>query len=111
VLHRYIDSVPKQKEQLAEAFYLLGVSESHVNHSYWISETEYFLEVAIRMAPQAEFARSAFNFLEDLTTAGYSGSAGVNIPGDVKMRIEELRCLVEGAPIEGSAIEGNGKGM
>jgi len=111
VLHRYIDSGPKQKEQLAEAFYLLGVSESHMNHSYWISETEYFLEVAIRMAPKAEFARSAFNFLEDLTTAGYSGSGGVNIPGDVKMRIEELRRLVEGAPIEGSAIEGNGKGM
>jgi hypothetical protein len=96
VLHRYIDTEPENEEALAEAFYLLGVAESHVNHSYWISETEYFLEVAIRMAPKAPFARSAFNFLEDLTTAGYSGSAGVNIPGDVKERIEELRVLVEG---------------
>ncbi len=96
VLHRYIDSGPKQKEKLAEAFYLLGVAESHVNHSYWISETEYFLEIAIRMAPDAEFSQSAFDFLEDLTTAGYSGSGGVNIPADVKDRIEELRRLVEG---------------
>lgn len=105
VLHRYMDSEPEQEIELAEAFYLLGVSESHVNHSYWISETEYFLEVSIRMAPQAEFARSAFSFLEELTTAGYSGSAGVNIPGDVKTRIEELRRLIEDPPKEATRSE------
>ncbi len=111
LLHRYIESEPKQEEKLAEAFYLLGVSESHVNHSYWISETEHFLEVSIRMAPKTEFARSAFDFLEDLTTAGYSGSAGANVPADVKMRMEELRQLVEGPPLKGAALEDPGKGM
>ncbi len=96
VLHRFVDAGVEDKQELAEAFYLLGVTESHVSHSYWISETEYYLETSIRLAPKAEFAKRAFSFLEELTTAGFTGSAGVNVPRDEARRLAELRALVYG---------------
>ncbi len=96
VLHRFVDGGVKDKQELAEAFYLLGVTESHVSHSYWISETEYYLETSIRLAPKADFAKRAYAFLEELTTAGFTGSAGVNVPRDEQARLAELYALVYG---------------
>jgi len=97
VLHRFIASKPENREELAEAFYLLGVTEAHLTHSYWLSETEFFLERAIRLSPNASFSKRAYQFLEELTTSGFTGSAGVNIPEDVERRLKELRALVDGA--------------
>ncbi len=96
VLHRFIDAGPTDKQEVAEAFYLLGVAESHVSHSYWISETEYYLETSIRLAPEADFAKRAYVFLEEITTAGFTGSAGVNVPRDEQARLAVLRALVYG---------------
>lgn len=94
-LHRYLETPPEDDHRLAEACYLLGVAESHVSPSYWQSQTEALLEKAIRTAPRSVYGRMAFNFLEEYTVSGYTGSAGVNIPPDVEARLDELRSLVE----------------
>jgi len=96
VLHRFLASKPQSVEEKAEAFYLLGVTESHLSHSYWISETEFFLERAIRMAPKAPFAERAYEYLEELTTYGFTGSAGIDIPEDVEQRLKSLHILIYG---------------
>lgn len=81
--------------RLAEAYYLLGVAESSISRSYWSSETEMLLEKSIRLAPGSVFARMAYNFLEEYTIRGYTGSSGVHVPPDVQERLDELRALVE----------------
>jgi hypothetical protein len=81
--------------RLAEAYYLLGVAESNISRSYWSSETEMLLEKSIRLAPGSVFARMAYNFLEEYTVRGYTGSSGVHVPPDVQELLDELRALVE----------------
>jgi len=85
----------QEPERLVEAYYLLGVAESNISVSYWSSETEILLEKAIRTAPQSVYGRMAFNFLEEYTVGGYTGSSGVHVPPDVQDRLDELRALVE----------------
>jgi hypothetical protein len=93
-LHRYLETSPGDPKRLAETYYLLGVAESHVSTSYWRSETDCLLENAIRTAPSTVYARMAYNFLEEYTASGYTGSSGVNIPPEVQERLDELRSLL-----------------
>lgn len=97
VLHRYLDSGPTNKGQLSEAYYLLGVTESYISRSFWISETEFFLESAIRLDPKSPLAEKAYVFLEEYTIAGYTGSLGLDLPPDVRAHLEELRRLIDGS--------------
>lgn len=94
-LHRFLQTNPADERQSAEAFYLLGVAESHLSPSYWQSETDFLLETAIRTAPRTVYAKMAYDFLEEYTVSGYTGSSGVNIPPEVQSRLDELRALVE----------------
>jgi len=95
---RPADSDPSEAER-AEPYYLLGVAEARIDRSYWLSPADLYLETAIRTAPQAPFARDAYELLERRTREGYTGSAGTHLPEDVKRNLEALRRLVErGAP-------------
>jgi hypothetical protein len=65
VLHQYLRHVPSFDTNLAEAFYLLAVAESHVSRSPWISETQYLLEQSIKAAPDSDIAKKANRILKD----------------------------------------------
>lgn len=95
VLHGYITSRPSNRTHLAEAYYLLGIADSHISKSLWFSETGFFLEQAIRLAPASAAAREAYAFLEEYTILGYSGSSGTHLPSDVAAHLNELRELIE----------------
>jgi hypothetical protein len=95
LLHRYVASDGHQPKQLGEAYYLLGATESHISRSASISETEFFLEMSIRLDPKSSVAQQAYAFLEEYTIWGYTGSAGVQLPPDVRVKLEELRRLIE----------------
>ncbi len=96
VLHRVIDTAAYASSVRSEAFYLLGVTEWRTRRSYWVSEAEFYLETAIRTAPQSPFAQRAYALLEEYTVLGYSGSEGVNIPPDVQAKLDELRGMLDG---------------
>ena len=95
LLHRYVTTSAGPEPQLAEAYYYLGVAESYVPRTSWISETEFFLETAIRLAPTSLFGKKAFAFLEEYLIVGYSGSSGLHLPSDIKRRLDELRRLIQ----------------
>ena len=77
----------------AEAYYLLGVAESYISRSHWISETEFFLETAIRTNPQSKTARKAYVVLEEYIVLGYSGSSGTHTPADVQKSSKNFACF------------------
>ena len=94
---RPVASNSRSSLQLAEAYYLLGVTDSNLSRSSWIPETEFFLEMAIRLAPTSPSAKKAYALLEKHVTMGYSGSAGLYLPPEVKTHLDELRRLIGGA--------------
>jgi tetratricopeptide (TPR) repeat protein len=96
-LHRYVSSDSKSPSQLAEAYYLLGVADSYIPRSSWISETEFFLEQAIRLAPKSPVAKNAYSFLEEYMMMGLMGVDHPNGPSNLYPQLDELRRLIEGS--------------
>lgn len=97
LLSRYVESHPDRGPDVAEAYYLLGVADSLLEHSLWIQRVDFYLESAIRLAPDADFAPKAYALLEEDLITGYSGSAGTNLPDEAKQLLTELRRLIEQA--------------
>jgi hypothetical protein len=96
LLHRFLaDARPRRADQ-AEAYYLLGVIETRIGRSYWLSQAEAYLETAIRLAPGEPVAKDAYALLEEHLGAGYSGAAGANLPSDVREKLALLRRISEG---------------
>lgn len=100
LLHRYVDANVQPQRQQAEAYYLLGVAESYMPRTSWISETEFYLETAVRLAPTSPFGKKAFAFLEEYLAMGYSGALGLHLPSDVQKRLDDLRNLVNGLSVK-----------
>lgn len=95
LVHRYLRTQPENTLDSAEAYYLLGVSESYVSHSYWFSETDYLLERSIRTAPKSKVAKEALAFLEDYRRSGYDVTPARPVPLELQTNIDELRKLTE----------------
>lgn len=92
LLHHYLRSKPQNDVSVAEAYYLLGVAESHVSRSYWVSETDYLVERSIRLAPKSAVAKQALAFLEDYRA---NSAAPARALPQGQTSIEELRKLTE----------------
>jgi tetratricopeptide (TPR) repeat protein len=97
LLHRYVVATDDPPERVGEAYYLLGVIDSRIGRSFWASQTEFFLETAIRMGPTQRYAGAAFALLEEFLVSGYTGSSGTHVPPDVVQRLEELDELMKRA--------------
>lgn len=96
ILYRMSAGEPSRSE-LAEACYLLGVIESRIGRSFWLSQTEFFLEQAIRLAPQRAFANDALELLKEFLVSAATGAEGSRVPPDVRVRLDELRGLIRRA--------------
>jgi hypothetical protein len=94
VLHRFIDAHPAPSAQTAEAYWLLGFTECFIGRTYWVSQADFFLETAIRMAPDQPFAAEAYALLEDQTILAFFESGMSQLPPDVVRRLAELKALI-----------------
>lgn len=95
LLHRFIETGPEDDLEVAEAYYLMGVAESRVTRSYWISETDFLLEQAIRKAPKSEIAKQAYEFLAEYTISGHLETSAREVSPELRANLEELRALIE----------------
>lgn len=82
------------KEDQAQAYYLLGISELSINRPIQISRANYFLEKAVRTAPKTQVATNAYSSLESNIYYQNSGSLGVFIPSTEIKKLDELRKLL-----------------
>jgi tetratricopeptide (TPR) repeat protein len=98
LLHRALEGgLPREKR--AEAYYLLGMIETRIGHSYWLSQAEAYLETAIRLAPGEPIASEAYALLDEFLVAGYSGSGGTHVPADIQAKLDRLRRIAEPADV------------
>ncbi len=95
LLHRMLDRGDAPVMDKAEAYYLLGVTESHIGVRGWLSLTEFYLERAIRTAPDAPWAAGALTALEFHLTVEFSGPEGLDLPSDLRALLDQLRALVD----------------
>ena len=95
LVHRYLSTHPTDKLKIADAYYLLGLAESYIARSYWVSETPFLMEEAIREAPKSKTALKALAFLEDYTKSGYAVTPARSIPPDLQINLDELRKLTQ----------------
>jgi hypothetical protein len=98
LLHRHLADGSSPRASQAEAYELLGVIETRIGRSFWLSQAEAYLETAIRLAPGQPVARRSYALLEEFLTAGYSGSGGTHLPPDLRDKLAELRGISEGKP-------------
>jgi hypothetical protein len=93
LLHRALARGLASPDETAEASYLLGVAELRNDPSRGLPQAEAYLEGAIRAAPNSDIARDAYGVLEEQTVLGWMGSAGLDVPQDVRDWLAELRAL------------------
>jgi hypothetical protein len=97
LLHRWLATSPAQTSTLAEAYYLLGITETYIARTSWISEAPFFLETAIRLDPASAIATRAYDVLNMYILTEYTGSLGTRVPSEVQEHLEALRRLRGGS--------------
>jgi hypothetical protein len=98
ILHRLVEDPGLKAAERAEVYYLLGITDSTVRSSPWLSDADWYLATAIRTAPHTVTAARAFDAYEDMTILEWSGSAGTQLPDDVVEQLDRLRVLAGPAP-------------
>lgn len=107
-LHRYLEvHAGETSREVAEAYYLLGLIDSRTNFNYFVSESDFYLETAIRLAPDSAVGQEAYALLEEETVLGWSGSSGSHMPEDVAANLATLRALVypNEAPVDPDLLD------
>ena len=96
ILNRVVAVRRSASPELAEAYYLLGVVEARIGQDFWSSPADFYLELAVRMAPTTESGRRAYALLEEEILLGFTGSGGEHLPDEERARLDDLKALVEG---------------
>ena len=97
LLHRFLATQPTHTSALAEVYYLLGIAETYISRTAWLSEAPFFLETVIRLAPTSPIATKAYDALNMYILTEYTGSLGTRVPSDVQDHLEDLRRLRGGS--------------
>ena len=94
VLYRALEGSLPERRDRARAYYLLGLVDTRIGRAFWLSQAESLLEASIRLAPETKTAAKAYALLEDFLIAGFTGSAGTQVPPDIQELLDELETLV-----------------
>lgn len=103
-LFRLIEGTAASEEELARAYYLLGLAESRIGRPPGRERWDDYLETSIRLAPGTAIAAASFALFEERWLARRQGSALFSLPRDELHRLETLRGLAAGAVGDGGAI-------
>jgi hypothetical protein len=81
--------------ELSRAFWLLGVIEDRTVYSYWLPQTEAYMEAALRSAPRGPVARRAFERIEEILLVDYGALRLEDLPEEARTRLDALARLME----------------
>lgn len=91
ILHQLLEQGALKKELRPQALYLLGFAYTKLPLFFSESWAEMYLERCIKEFPGSANAKRAFAAYRDQTIDDYTGTAGTDIPDEVKLHLEELR--------------------
>lgn len=93
LLYEYLFTHPKSKAT-PEILYWLAVSDRMINHNFFYSLADLYLKECVIEYPTLPIAKKCYSEYEKEMIFSYSGSAGTNLPGDVKDELESLQRLI-----------------
>lgn len=85
------------QDELGEALLLTGQSYEELHKISVMSLHDNYYENCIRKAPATKWAKICLAKYSDSIIMGYTGTAGTNVPKDVKKRLDELRKIIKDA--------------
>jgi tetratricopeptide (TPR) repeat protein len=97
LLNRYLRSNPPDTKDVSEAHYLLGLAEFRIRPDEWLPHAELYLEVSIVLAPDAKWAKPAYELLVEKIDQTY-GQSPNGPPPEVEERLRELKQAIDNRP-------------
>lgn len=96
-LHQWLAQNPKaDASNHAKALLYAGLAaEATRELNFWTLHERYY-ELCIQTLPKSTTAKECFNHLNESVTLGYTGSSGLNLPEDEKLRLAKLKELAFG---------------
>lgn len=94
ILFEYLKLNPNS-DKTAEILYWLAICDREVNISFFSSFADLYLRECMTRFPEKTIALRCYNEYEQNTILGYTGSAGINVPADVRAELKEMKELVE----------------
>jgi hypothetical protein len=98
ILHTQLEQGTIRKDARPRALYLLGFAYTKLPLFFSESWAEMYLERCIKEFPGTVTAKQAFSIYRDQIVDDYTGTAGTDIPAEVKLHLEELRKKAHGEP-------------
>jgi len=95
ILQYLVAAAPSQDRSLAEAYYLLGITETRIGRNYWVTAAPFLWEASIRLAPEEPFADEAFALLQLELWMSYEGSGIEKMPPEEARLLQELKALTQ----------------
>ena len=88
---------PKTPDQeLADAYYELAVVEDRTAFSFWVPQTDAYMEAALRAAPRGPRARRAYARIEEQLLTDFGAASVADLPAPDRKRLAELSSLLGG---------------
>jgi hypothetical protein len=91
LLHKELEDGRLNKTDRARALYLLGFAYTKLPLFFSESWAEMYLERCINEFPGTKTAKQAYTVYRDQIIDDYTGTAGTEIPAEIKLHLEELR--------------------
>jgi len=91
ILHQKLEAGTLSKELRPRALYLLGFAYTKLPLFFSESWAEMYLERCIGEFPRTATAQKAYTTYREQIIDDYTGTAGTDIPAEVKLHLEELR--------------------
>ena len=82
-------------DQTAEILYWLAIAERRLSSTYFFSLSDLYLKDCVKRFPTAPIARKCYQEYADNLEAGYSGSAGTDIPHEEQVELLKLKSLLK----------------
>ena len=91
LLHSMLERGGIKPEDRRAALYLLGASYSRLPMFFTTGWAEMYLEQCIDEFPGTDEAKKSYVMYQEITSQGFTGSAGTSIPADVQLHLDELK--------------------
>ncbi len=97
ILYEYLSTHPKSKAT-PEILYWLAICDRSISENFFYSLADLYLKECILKYSTAPISKDCYKEYELETISSYSGSAGTNLPSEVRNELVQMKKLIETKP-------------